>query len=143
MIDVRDPRELRRRRDEIRHELAAIGDLRPGSLVGRFRRCGRANCHCARDGDPGHGPSWSLTRAVDGRTVTRVIPAGAVETTRAQIAEHRRFRALASELVEVSEDLADASLPRGGWRGRGAGGDEKGGSRTSSGPASGGSSTRS
>jgi len=128
MTDVRDPRELRRRRDEIRHELAAIGDLRPGSLVERFRRCGRANCHCARDGDPGHGPSWSLTRAVEGRTVTRVIPAGAVEITRAQIAEHRRFRALASELVEVGDDLADAMLPRRGVGGSEPAGDEKGGS---------------
>ena len=110
MTRTRDPQELRRRRDEIRDELARVGDLRPGSLVGRFRRCGKPNCRCAREGEEGHGPSWSLTRAVDGRTVTRIIPADAVERTRKQIAEHRRFRALAGELVEVSEELCDALL---------------------------------
>ena len=61
----------------------------------------------------GHGPSWSLTREVGGKTVTRVIPAGAVAQTREQIAEHRRFRALARELVETSEQLCDAKLEAG------------------------------
>lgn len=123
MSRARDPQELRRRRDEIRDELARVGDLRPGSLVGRFRRCGKPNCRCAREGEEGHGPSWSLTRAVDGRTVTRIIPAGAVERTRGQIAEHRRFRALAGELVEVSEVLCDALLAgTGGSEGDGRGG---------------------
>lgn len=110
MARTRDPGELRQRRDEIREELAGIGDLRPGSLVGRYRGCGKPTCHCAREGDVGHGPSWSLTRAVKGRTVTRVIPAGALEATRAQIAEHRRLRRLTSELVEVSEGLCEALL---------------------------------
>ena len=58
-----------------------LGDLRPGSLVARFRKCGKRNCHCAAEGAPGHGPSWSLTHGVRGKTVTRVIPADAVEET--------------------------------------------------------------
>jgi len=105
-----DPEELRHRRDEIRDELAHVGDLRPGSLVGRYRACGKPTCHCAREGDRGHGPSWSLTRAVGGRTVTRIIPAEAVDRTREQIAEYQRLRRLTGELVEVSEGLCEALL---------------------------------
>ena len=70
-------------------------------------------CHRAQEGSRGHGPSWSLTRAVAGKTVTKVIPPQAVETTRAQIAECRCFRAIAKELVEVSERLCDARLAQG------------------------------
>ena len=40
--------ELRRRRDELRGELAAIGDFRPGTLVEYKRKCGKPNCHCAQ-----------------------------------------------------------------------------------------------
>jgi hypothetical protein len=65
-----------------------------------------------------------------------------VEATRAQIAEHRRFRALASELVEVSEDLADVLLHQDATDTTGEG-DEKGGSGTPSRRRSGRSSTRS
>jgi len=58
----------------------------------------------------GHGPSWSLTRVVAGKTVTKIIPAAAVDDTQAQIAEHRRFRDLTRELVDVSEQICDANL---------------------------------
>jgi len=105
--------ELTRRQAELRAELAQVADMRPGSLVERYRVCGKPGCHCARPGARGHGPSWSLTHQVAGKTITKVIPASAVETTRAQIAEYRRCRALMKELVEVSERLCDARLAQG------------------------------
>jgi len=105
-----DPEELERRRNEIREKLASVGDLRPGSLVGRYRKCGKPNCHCATEEGGGHGPSWSLTRQVGGKTVTRIIPASAVEQTREQIAEYQRLRKLTGELVDVSEGLCEVKL---------------------------------
>ncbi len=62
---------LERRWEEVRAALGAVGELRPGALVGRYRPCGKPTCHCAQPGDPGHGPCWSLTRVVGGKTVTR------------------------------------------------------------------------
>lgn len=105
-----DAETLKKRRDELRRQLASIGDLRPGSLVGRYRKCGKPNCHCAAEEGGGHGPSWSLTRKVDGKTVTKIIPQEAVSITQEQIAEYRRFRRLAGEFVEVSEKLCDLLL---------------------------------
>jgi hypothetical protein len=89
-------------------------------LVPRFRKCGKSSCHCAKKGDPGHGPSFSLTRPVKGKTVTRVIPSGpAVERTRLQLLEFQRFRQLVRQLIEVSEQICDrqtrsAKAPDGG-----------------------------
>ena len=102
--------ELAKRQAELRSALSLPADIRPGSLVERYRGCGKLTCHCAQKGSRGHGPSWSLTREVAGKTVTKVIPPQAVETTRSQIAEYRRFRAITKELVEVSERLCDARL---------------------------------
>lgn len=110
MTNTSDPEILRKRRNEIREELASVGDLRPGSLVGRYRKCGKPNCHCAEEEGGGHGPSWSLTRKVDGKTVTKIIPPGAVSQTQEQIVEYRRLRNLTGELVEVSERLCDVLL---------------------------------
>ena len=102
--------QLSIRQAELRSILSEVRDMRPGSLVERYRVCGKPGCHCAQPGDPGHGPSWSLTREVAGKTVTKVIPPRAVEATRAQIAEYKRFRALLKELVDTSEQLCDARL---------------------------------
>ena len=98
------------RRDEIFRELASLGELRPGSLFERYRRCGKPGCHCANEGDPGHGPNWVLTARVGGKSRTHAIPAEAVEQTRAQIAEYKRLRTLTAELVEVSDGLRQTRL---------------------------------
>src|ERR1700727_2469315 len=104
-------RALRDKRAQIAARLADIDDLRPGVLTARFRKCGKPNCHCAQKDSPGHGPSYSLTHASAGKTVTQVIPQGpAVDRTRAQIAEYRRFRQLVQELIAVSEQLCNAQL---------------------------------
>jgi len=54
-----------------------------------------------------------LTRAVNCKTVTKIIPAGpAVAQSQPQLEEYRRFRHLTHELVEVSETLCEAALER-------------------------------
>lgn len=103
-------RKLRERREALKRALAGVGEMRPGALVGRYRKCGKPSCHCAQLESGGHGPSWSLTRVVAGKTVTKIIPAAAVNDTQAQITEHRRFRELTRELVDVSEQICDSNL---------------------------------
>ncbi|MGH9668391.1 MAG: DUF6788 family protein, partial [Bryobacteraceae bacterium] len=102
---------LRLRRGELIDTIGSVGDMRPGSLVERFRKCGKPTCHCAGLDSAGHGPCFSLTQSVAGKTRTRILPKGTVvERARAQIAEYRRFRALLRELIAVSEQIADAEL---------------------------------
>ena len=105
--------EQETRRDHLRAELGVVGDLRPGTLVERYRKCGKPSCHCAREGDPGHGPVWTLVFNPQGKSKTRVIPPEAVAATRAQIEECRRLRRLTGELIEVSEGLCHARLSAG------------------------------
>jgi len=102
--------ELEARRDALCRDLASLGDLRPGTLQQRYRKCGKPTCHCARKGDPGHGPIWTLVFAVAGKSKNRVIPEDAVATTQAQIAECKRLRELTKELKAVSEALCQAKL---------------------------------
>jgi hypothetical protein len=102
---------LRFQRDQLTAAIAQIHDMRPGSLVARFRKCGKPSCHCAKRGDKGHGPSYSLTHPVAGKTVTRIIPTGpAVNRTREQLDEYHRFRELVRQLITVSEQICDLQL---------------------------------
>ena len=102
--------ELVVQRESIKTQIVELGDLRPGSLKDRFRKCGKPNCHCAEPGDVGHGPSWSLTHGEKGKTVTKVIPAALVPQTREQLAEYQRLRGLTRELVKVNEKICDARI---------------------------------
>ena len=108
MPTAQDLQALNERREHIVRELAALGDVQSGSLAERYRRCGKPTCHCATDGGPGHGPSWSLTRRVDGKTVTRIIAPSEVPEVQARVAECRRLRGLVRELIEVSDRLWEA-----------------------------------
>lgn len=103
-------RQLRQRIEQIKADIAAVGPMRPGSLVEHYRRCGKPTCRCAKPGQPGHGPQWLLTRAVAGKTVSVPIAPQALERTRRQVEEYRRFRALARELIELSARLCQALL---------------------------------
>lgn len=113
MPTVTAPEELdalRDRRQRLLDEIAAIGDLRPGSIVERYRKCGKPACHCARQPSGGHGPSFGVTWAVAGKTRNRTIPESALAQVREEIAEYHRLKALTNELIEVSERLCDAKL---------------------------------
>ncbi len=125
MSEAPDLEALNERRTRIARELAALGDVQSGILTERYRQCGKPTCHCATDGGPGRGPSWSLTRRVDGKTVTRVIAPADVAEVRARLAECQRLRRLVRELIEISDRFwetrrADGRRERGAAAKKGA-----------------------
>ncbi|QOY91461.1 DUF6788 family protein [Paludibaculum fermentans] len=86
--------------------ISALGDFRPGSITGIVRRCGKPTCHCARPGDPGHGPNLRLTYKLQGKTFTESLPTPvAVRKAEAEIAEFRKFQELNHAFVQVSEQI--------------------------------------
>jgi hypothetical protein len=102
--------ELRTKSEQLKTAIGALGDMRPGSLVEWYRKCGKPNCRCAQKGAPGHGPTWLVSREVDGKTVTKKIPNDALELTRSQIEHYRRFRSLSHDLVDTNEQICDLLL---------------------------------
>lgn len=43
-------------RQALLDQLTQVDDLRPGSLVERFKKCGNPNCKCAQSGVGAHDP---------------------------------------------------------------------------------------
>ena len=130
--------ELEQRRAELYARLAAVGDFRAGSINETWRRCGKPNCACARDGHPGHGPRYLWTRSAGGRTRGHQLPAGPeLEKARAEVARYGEFSALAEQIVEVNEAICEArpATPP-AVSGRPGQGAEKGGSASSFRPTS-------
>jgi hypothetical protein len=97
---------LEQRRAHIGQQIAALGDLRCGSITSTTGRCGKPNCHCHQPNNPGHGPNLRLTYKLNGKTVTESLPNPAsVRKTEREIAEFRRLQTLHKEFVDVNAEI--------------------------------------
>jgi hypothetical protein len=84
--------------------------MRRGSVSERTIKCGKAGCACADDPKARHGPYYSLTQAVAGKTRSRFLTAEQAVVVQQQIAAGRRFREQVDTYWEVSEEWANAQL---------------------------------
>ena len=89
--------------------LAGLPDLREvlrGSLVKRFRRCGRGSCHCADQGDPGHGPAYFLVVTLaPGKTIQVYVPAEHKKAVQMWIKNFQRARRILEKVSTVNRGL--------------------------------------
>jgi hypothetical protein len=98
--------ELEQQRSHLVAQLSQLGDLRPGSVTGIVRRCGKPTCHCAQPDDPGHGPTLRLTYKDQGKTISEALPSPAsVRKAEREIAEFRKFQQLSRSFLDVNEKI--------------------------------------
>ena len=98
-------KELEKSRSTILEEMGALGEMRRGSLAERFRPCGKPKCRCKRPGDRGHGPTYSLTYKVEGKTKMETIPQHRVARVREQLENRQRFGELSKRFLEINEEI--------------------------------------
>lgn len=104
---------LEQQRADIVNQIAALGDLRAGSITSTSGRCGKPNCHCHQPNDPGHGPTLRLTFKVHGKTTTESLPdQTATRKAEREIAEFRKLQSLHKELVEVNAQICQMRPPQ-------------------------------
>ena len=90
--------------------LAQPKPMRRGSLSERFVKCSRLGCPCATDPNARHGPYFSLTRAVKGKTQSRLIRSEKAGVVQRQIDAGREFRDQVEDYFEVCEQWANEEL---------------------------------
>jgi hypothetical protein len=124
--------ELEMRRSLLQEQLAHVGDVRFGSLIYRYRRCGKPTCACASPGQIGHG-GWIISKSTGKKTVMSTVPNEEdLPKVKQQLEEGRRFWKLAQEFADVSDELSRRKLAEAGAEATA----KKGASRKSSRPRS-------
>ena len=91
-------------------ELADVIPMRRGSVSERTIKCSKPGCACAQDPNARHGPYFSFTHAVGGKTQSRFLTAEESDLVRQQIDAGRKFRGRVDALWEASEQWADSQL---------------------------------
>jgi hypothetical protein len=84
--------------------------MRRGSVSERTMKCGKASCPCQGDPKARHGPYYSLTRPVAGKTQSRYLSSEQAELARRQLEEGHKFREQVEQYREACEQWADAQL---------------------------------
>jgi len=103
--------QLEQRIQQIKAELAALGEMRPGSLSQQYNVCGKPNCRCKDPQNPQrHGPYYQLSWIHRGKSTTQFIRPPLLPQVRAQIATYSKFRKLIDEWVTLALRLAQAKL---------------------------------
>ena len=104
-----DTASLEKERERLLRELQELGDMRSGSLSERYQRCSRSPCVCDDPKHPGHGPIYSYSSLVGGKTKIRNYkPGPALDRLRKELAAYQKFRELTHELIVVSNQLCEA-----------------------------------
>ena len=96
---------------QIKAELAALGEMRPGSLSKQYNVCGKPNCRCKDPENPQrHGPYYQLSWAHRGKSSTQFIRRPLLPQVRAQLATYNKFRKLTEEWVNLALRVAQGKL---------------------------------
>jgi hypothetical protein len=95
---------LRRRRKQLLHKLPSLESILRGSLIERYKRCGKPGCKCANG--PGHGPKYYLSVSYPGRSPQMdYVPLSEYEQTSERIANYHRIREILEEVCEINREL--------------------------------------
>ena len=96
--------ELRRRRRRLLGDMPPLERIMRGSLIERYKRCGRPGCHCANG--RGHGPKIYLSVSVSGeRPQMDYVPNARADEVRELVDNFNRAREILNEVCAINTEL--------------------------------------
>ena len=99
---------LEMEREHLYRRLQETGDFRRGIISVIYRKCGKKNCACAKEGHPGHGPQHLWNTTIKGKSYAKSVKLGPeMQKYLEEIANHQRYVKLCEEIVLVNERICD------------------------------------
>ena len=96
--------DLRQRRRQLLSELPSLDRVLRGSLVERYKRCGRPGCHCASG--PGHGPKRYLSVSATGnRPQMDYVPNAVAAEVAVYLTNFHSIRDALTEVCAINTEL--------------------------------------
>jgi hypothetical protein len=106
MPDTQVPREV----ETLAEKLAGSKPMRRGSVTERYVKCNKVGCPCRENDNARHGPYYSVSRVVNGRTRSRWLSADEAAIVRQQVQDGKQFRKHLEAYWDACERWADAEL---------------------------------
>ena len=96
--------ELRRKRAALLRQLPPLKEILRGSLIERYKRCGKPGCKCAEG--PGHGPKYYLSVShYRQRPQMDYVPQDYHHEATEFLANYQRLRQILDEICAINREL--------------------------------------
>ncbi len=100
----RSTSSLRRRRKALLRRLPNLEEILKGSLIERYKPCGKPGCKCAKG--PGHGPKYYLSISRTGqRPQMDYVPQGYHDQVEEYLTNYRSVREIINEISQINQEL--------------------------------------
>jgi hypothetical protein len=97
-------RSLQSRREALVQRLPPLYAILRGSLIERYKPCGKPGCKCAQG--PGHGPKYYLSISQSGaRPVMDYVPQDVQQTVAQYLENFRLARGILDQICAINREL--------------------------------------
>lgn len=111
-MDTRREATLQRQIEKVKRELAALGDLRPGSLSTQYNVCGSPGCRCKATPPIKHGPYYQVSYTRKGKSSSKFVKKEDLPAVRKQLKNYARMKLLTEHWVDLATELSTLRLTK-------------------------------
>jgi hypothetical protein len=104
--------QIERQIEKVKRDLAALGDLRPGSLSTQYNVCGSPGCRCKATPPKKHGPYYQVSYTRKSKSSTKFVRKEDLPAIRKQLKNYERMKLLVDRWIDLSTELSNLRLTR-------------------------------
>src|ERR1022692_3696767 len=105
-MDAKQEAQIERQIEKVKRDLAALGDMRPGSLSTQYNVCGKPGCRCKADPPQKHGPYYQVSFTRKGKSSSKFVRKEDLPEVRKQIENYERMKLLTDKWIELAMELS-------------------------------------
>lgn len=109
-MEISREAQLESQIDKVKRDLAALGDLRPGSLSVQYNVCGTPGCRCKADPPKKHGPYYQVSFSRKGKSSSKFVKQEDLPTIRKQLKNYERMKELVDRWIDLATELSNLRL---------------------------------
>jgi len=101
---------LLRQIERVKGQLAALGDLRPGSLSTQYNVYGTPGCRCKATPPEKHGPYDQVSFTRKGKSSSKFVRKEDLNTVRRELKNYEVMKTLVDRWIEMATELSNLRL---------------------------------
>ncbi len=101
---------LLRKIEKVKTQLAALGDLRPGSLSTQYNVCGTPGCRCKATPPKKHGPYYQVSFTRKGKSSSKFVRKQDLAAVRKELKNYETMKTLVDRWIDLATELSNLRL---------------------------------